>query len=166
MRFIKGLSDTVYTLEKFLVVLLLPALLLSLFSDVVFRYIFNSPLLWAQETALFTFIFASFIGASMSVKVREAVAVTILVDRVNESLRNVLIIIGMIISLIFTVAIFYLSVKWILNPNILLQRSVTTQIPMIIPYLSIPISLLFMIVHFVYLLIESFHASNERQAVE
>jgi len=153
-------------MEKIIVIILLPMLLLSLFADVLFRYAFNSPLLWAQEVALFTFIFASFIGASMSVKLREAVTVTILVDRLNDTLRNVLIIIGLFISLLFTVGLFYLSIKWISNPNILHQKSVTSQIPMIFPYLSIPIGFLFMVIHFIHLLIDSLRVASERKVVK
>ena len=69
MGIFKTLSDSIFKLEKIIVIILLPILLFSLFADVFFRYAFNSPLLWAQEIALFTFVFASFIGASMSVKV-------------------------------------------------------------------------------------------------
>jgi TRAP-type C4-dicarboxylate transport system permease small subunit len=162
----KIVSDSIFKLEKIIVIILLPILLLSLFADVLFRYAFNSPLLWAQEISLFTFIFASFIGASMSVKVREAVAVTILVDRLNDSLRNILIVIGLFISLLFTVALFYLSIKWISNPNILLQKSVTTQIPMILPYSSIPIGLFFMAIHFFHLFIDSIRLLKDKKVVK
>ena len=166
MTFFRTLSDSIYKIEKAIMVIVLPILLISLFLDVLFRYAFSSPLIWAQEIALFTFIFASFIGASMSVKVREAVAVTILVDKLKDKYRNILIISGLLISLIFTLVLCYLSIKWILNPNILFQKSITTQIPMVIPYSSIPIGLLFMMIHFIHLFIESIHSYSEKKVIE
>ncbi|MDS9471400.1 TRAP transporter small permease [Sporosarcina pasteurii] len=166
MSLFKIVSDSLFKLEKVIVIILLPILLFSLFADVLFRYALNSPLLWAQEISLFTFIFASFIGASMSVKVKEAVAVTILVDRIPVSLRNILIITGLLTSLLFTLLLVYLSIKWISNPTILYQKSVTTQIPMIIPYLSIPIGMFFMVIHFVHLFMDSLRQAKEKKVIE
>ncbi len=159
MKLVRFGSNLIYKIEMIIVCILVPVMAVSLFLDVVYRYVLNAPLIWAQEISLFTFIWAGFIGASMSIKIKEAVAVNILVDNLKGPLRNILITLGLFISTIFLIVLTYLSIIWILNPTILTQKSVTTQIPMLIPYLSIPISLIFMSIHLVYLSLEALYGN-------
>lgn len=166
MRLIQNISDAVFKLEKLLVIILIPLMLIAMVLDIIFRYFVNSPLIWGQELALYTFVWSSFIGASMSIKLKEAVAVTIFVDRVNVWLRNASIILGLCISTIFSLTMLYFSIKWITDPNILLQKSITTQTPMIIMYVCIPISLLFISLHFIHLFTEALRQSREKKVIE
>ncbi len=92
-------------------------MLLAMAFDIFFRYFLNSPLIWGQELTLYTFVWTSFLGASMSIKTKEAVAVTIFVDKINNKFRNLLILAGLLVSTIFTVIILYLSISWITNPK-------------------------------------------------
>nr|WP_245347598.1 TRAP transporter small permease [Oceanobacillus polygoni] len=134
--------------------------------DVIFRYFFSAPIVWGQEVALYTFIWSSFIGASMSIKSKEAVAVTLFVDRLSNQVRSVMITGGLLVSTIFSLYILYLSFNWIINPNILLQKSITTQTPMIYMYLCIPISLLFMSIHFINLSFEALKLTKAGKVIE
>ncbi|MEI3612652.1 TRAP transporter small permease [Pseudogracilibacillus sp. SO30301A] len=165
MKFSQTISDSVFSLEKGLVVILIPAMLLAMVFDIFFRYFLNSPLVWAQEIALYTFVWSSFLGASMSIKVKEAVAVTLFIDKMPSKIRNVLILVGLIASTIFAIYIFYLSITWIMDPSILLQKTITTQIPIVYMYLSIPISLLFMSVHFIHWFIEAIRISKDGKVI-
>ncbi|MHA6250801.1 TRAP transporter small permease [Oceanobacillus sp. CAU 1775] len=165
MKFTQIISDKIYKLEKVLVVILIPAMLLAMVFDIFFRYFVNSPLVWAQEIALYTFVWSSFIGASMSIKGKEAVAVNLFVDKMQTKLKNILIIIGLAASTIFSVYIFYLSLTWIMNPVILLQKTVTTQMPMVYMYLCIPVSLLFMSIHFIHWLTQAIQVSREGKVI-
>ncbi|MFS0822203.1 TRAP transporter small permease [Bacillus sp. 1P02SD] len=162
----KAISDGIFKVEKIVVIILIPVMLLAMVFDIFFRYFVQSPLVWAQELTLYTFVWCSFIGASMSVKSKEAVAVTLFVDKINAKLRNVLIIAGLIISAVFCVFVFSLSINWITNPSILLQKSITTQTPMIFMYICIPVSLLFMSIHFVNWFLESIKCSREGKVIE
>lgn len=163
---IRKLSDMIYKLEKFLVTILIPVMFITMVLNVLFRYLLNSPLIWAQEVTLFAFGWACFLGASMSIKQREAVAVTILVDKIKSSFRNIAIIAGLFVSSVFIVSLVYLSISWIIQPIILMQYSTTMQIPMLIPYLCIPISFLFMSVHIISWLLESIRKSKEGKVIE
>lgn len=159
------LSNFVFNVEKFLVVILIPLMLIAMVFDIIFRYFLNSPLLWGQEVALYSFVWSSFIGASMSIKTKSAVSVTLFVDRVNERLRNIVIIIGLLFATAFSIYILYLSFNWITDPSILFQKTITTQMPMIYMYLCIPVSLLFMTIHFIDWLIEAFKLSKDKKVI-
>ncbi|MFC2948082.1 TRAP transporter small permease [Virgibacillus sediminis] len=162
----RAVSNGIFKLEKALVIILIPVMLLAMVFDIFFRYFLSSPLIWGQELALYTFVWSSFIGASMSIKTREAVAVTLFVNKVSDRLRNVLITAGLLICAVFSIYILYLSISWITNPTILLQRSVTTQTPMIYMYLCIPVSLFFMTIHFINWFLESLRFTRAGKVME
>lgn len=162
----RAVSNGIFKIEKILVIIAIPIMLIAMVFDIFYRYFLNSPLIWGQELTLYTFVWTSFLGASMSIKTKEAVAVTIFVDKLNIKLKNLLILIGLFISAVFAVSILYLSINWITNPNILMQKSVTTQIPMIFMYFCIPLSLLFMSIHFINWFIESLRVSREGKVIE
>lgn len=162
----RAISNGIFKLEKILVIITIPLMLIAMVFDIFYRYFLNAPLIWGQELTLYTFIWTSFLGASMSIKTKEAVAVTIFVDKLNARFKNILIITGLLISAVFAVLILYLSINWITNPNILFQKSVTTQTPMIFMYFCIPLSLLFMSIHFINWFIESFRTIREGKVIE
>lgn len=166
MSVIQSVSNGIYKVEKILVILLITAMLFAMVLDVIFRYFLKSPLVWGQEVALYTFVWSSFLGASMSMKTKEAVAVTLFVDKFKSNMKNVLILLGLFVSTIFIIFILYFSIIWIVNPSILLQKSVTTQTPMIYMYICIPISLLFMSIHFINWLLEALRVSKSGKVIE
>lgn len=149
MNVVRNISDIVFKIEKVLIIILIPVMLTSMVVDIFFRYVVSTPVVWAQELSLYVFIWSSFVGASMSIKSREAVSVSIITDRLSKQLRRKVILLGLFISSLFVIYLLYLSVSWISSPNILFQTSVTTQTPMVYMYMCIPISLLFMTVHFI-----------------
>lgn len=160
------LSDNIHKLEKCLVIIIIPVMLITMALDIFFRYFLSSPLVWAQELALYSFVWSGFIGASMSIKAKEAVAVTLIVDKIHSKLKNILIMIGLLASIGFSIYVLYLSVTWIINPTILLQKSITTQMPMIYMYLSIPVSIFFMTIHFINWFFESLQFTREGKVIE
>lgn len=154
MKAIRILSDTIYKVEKVLANIILTIMLVSLFLGVVSRYIFNSPLVWTGEVTLFTLAWITFIGGSMSIKTKQAVAVTLLTDYLRGPLKKRVIAVGLFICVIFTIALAYFSIQWIMNPMILMQKSDALQLPMIVPYLSVPVGILFMTIHMIHIFVD------------
>ncbi|MCQ6277114.1 TRAP transporter small permease [Bacillus sp. V3B] len=161
MKAIRILSDTVYKVEKVLANIILTIMLVSLFVGVVSRYVFNAPIVWTGEVTLFTLAWITFIGGSMSIKMKQAVAVTLLTDYLRGYFKKRVITVGLFACVIFTVALSYFSIQWIMNPMILMQKSDALQLPMIYPYLSVPVGILFMTVHTIHIFIESLQAPIE-----
>jgi TRAP-type C4-dicarboxylate transport system permease small subunit len=151
----KKLSDYVFEIEKWIVMTLIIAMFVSLTAGVFFRYYLNSPLFWSDEFAIFTLIWLTFLGGSMSVKRQQTAAVTILVDKLNDTLRKIVASFGFLIIFIFCLFVVYYSFIWLSSPNIALQKSNSMQIAMIYPYLSVPLGFLFMSIHSIYLLLLS-----------
>ncbi|MGM0904036.1 MAG: TRAP transporter small permease [Bacillota bacterium] len=147
MKLIHHLSNGLYKIEKLLAVIFCLIILISLSAGVLFRYVLSNPLTWSDETAIFSLVWLTFIGGSMSIKRKDAPAITLFIDRFSGVALKVLVVISTLAVLIFVGYLFYLSVVWLSSPNILIQKSSSMQMPMIYAYLSVPVSFLFMTIH-------------------
>lgn len=99
----------------------------------------------------------------MGIKLQRSAAVTLLMDKVQGRLKTVLLVISALAVFLFGCFIFALSVKWIMSPSILFQKSNSLQLPMIIPYLSVPVGFFFILIHSLDLVLKSFR-TTEREA--
>jgi len=158
MNGIRKLSGFVYSIEMVLACIMTLTMSLSLIAGVVFRYVLSAPLFWTDELALFTFIWASFIGGSMALKKQSLSSVSIVIDRLKGRTRYILISIAYAVVAVFCVYFFCISIPWISAPGIMAEYSSAMRIPMIYPYLSVPVSLLFMSIHAIEHLLFSLHS--------
>lgn len=147
MKVLNQLSNFIYKIESILAIIFSTTMLLSLSSGVLYRYVLNDPLIWAEEIAIFSLVWLTFIGGSMGIKRQESAAVSILIDRLTGRLRKVLFGVGVLFLIVFLIYILFLSVEWLSSPNIKVQQSNVLEIPMLYAYLSVPVSFLFMTIH-------------------
>lgn len=161
MKFIHSLSEILHSIEKILAIILCILMLISLSLGVFYRYFLSSPLNWSDETAIFSLAWLTFIGGSMSIKRQNSAAVTLFMDKMNGKTKKVLIGISLLTVLLFALYIFYLSVMWLSSSNIMIQRSNSMQLPMIIPYLSVPVSFFFISIHTLDLILKNFQGKKE-----
>lgn len=111
MAWLSRISNFWLELEKKIVTLLAAALLLLILLNIVTREL-QAALFWVDELAVYTMIWMAFIGASVMVRMRSGVAVTILVDLLPPGLQRVLARLVDAIILIFAVALLVLSWLW------------------------------------------------------
>lgn len=165
MKLISHLSDVIFKIEKVLVIILVGLMFISITTGVLFRYFLKMPLHWADETAIFSLVWLTFIGGSMSIKQGHVASVTIFIDRLNGKLKYILLCISTILILGFGVLILLTSIKWILQPTIAFQKSPIMQIPMIYPYLSVPVGILFLCIHSLNLFVEVLMGTNPNKGL-
>ncbi|MBD8003729.1 TRAP transporter small permease [Bacillus norwichensis] len=160
MKLLNRLSDLIYQIEKLLAIAFCSAMLISLSAGVLYRYVLNSPLTWSDETAIFSLIWLTFIGGSMSIKRQDSAAVSIFMDKLKGRPRQALFGIGIAVLAAFLMYIFYLALTWLSSPNIAIQRSSSMGMPMIYAYVSIPVSFLFMMIHTIELFVNNFKSKE------
>ncbi len=90
------------TLEETLIAVLLAAMTLITFANVVARYVFNSNILWALEATVFLFAWLVLLGASYGVKKQIHIGVDVLVMSVPPPVRKVLALIAVACCLAFS----------------------------------------------------------------
>ncbi len=97
------LGRIVNEIEETLIAVLLGAMTLVTFANVVARYGFNANILWALETTVFLFAWMVLIGASYCVKKRMHLGVDALINILPHGARYVLALVAVAACLLFSV---------------------------------------------------------------
>lgn len=131
-----------------LVALLLAALFVIVFVNVVGRYGFNSSLAWVEEGARHLMILGTFAGAGLALREGRLVAITILPDllppRARHALRwGMVIVMGVFMATLLWLGIEFVRFGW----N---KETMSTDMSRGIPYLSIPIGCALFLVHLAF----------------
>ena len=125
-------------LVRWIIIVLMLVMTVTVSLQIVFRYVFNVPLAWSEEMARFSFVWVSFFGASALMRVREHINVSVFVDRFPPRLRTVAVFLANICALICVY--FFLVGGIALTTNEWRQLAPAMEIPMGWVYLVIPIS--------------------------
>jgi len=140
-----SLAQKLEKIVKVLAMFCVGSMTLILIVAVILRT-FKIPFVGADELALFLLIWVTFLGATLSFRNNELVAVTFLLDRCNDSTQKLLKVAIQIIALLFSTILLYYSYTWFVSSNVMNSISAALQIPYWIPYSIFPIaSFLFII---------------------
>ena len=160
------LSNVITKIEEVIMAVLMGILTVIMVVAVIFRYFLANPIPWATEVSIYLFIWFSFIGGSWGLKFGTQAAVTFLLDALSENKKRILKIVQDIIMLLFLVIILFYSMKWLMLPSTMLQKSISLGIPMWIPYSAVPTGILFATVHIIARLIRLFKNEETLQENE
>ncbi|MCU5784727.1 tripartite ATP-independent periplasmic transporter DctQ [Alcanivorax balearicus MACL04] len=108
---IQALSDFLGRLERAVLralVVLIPVMVLVNVAARAFR----APIFWLDELAVLTMVWLAMIGLSVTLKHRDAVAVTLLTDAVPAAARKGLRLASDLVVLAFAVIFFILCYRW------------------------------------------------------
>lgn len=137
-------------LEEF-VIFALAGMTLLIFAQILFRYVFLSSLSFSEELARYIFIWIIFLGATLAIRDRSHIKVTLFVELVkNERVKNFIYIIADLCSI--TLLSIFLVNGFEAAQKILMFGQISTTMSFIkIGYLYyvIPFSSLFMITNLV-----------------
>ena len=100
-------SSSTDQIEESLIAIILGAMTLITFANVIARYVFNSNILWALETTVFLFAWLVLIGASYAVKKNMHIGVDIIVRAMPPAMQKYLAIVAVIACLAFSFLVMY-----------------------------------------------------------
>lgn len=150
MARIKIVLDAIENFVKIVIGILLGIMLLVALTEVFRRYFLGRSFSWSEELVRYLIIWISFLGAAVAFKDQSLVYFDMIVSRIFKKEKLVLSLVTNTIILIFIGYIFSNSIQTILKPSILNQKSVGLQVPMIIPFLSVPVGLGLMFIFGLY----------------
>jgi TRAP-type mannitol/chloroaromatic compound transport system permease small subunit len=111
MRFFNVLLRTVDRLSEavgLLVSVLMPAMVVVLAIEVVARYVFDSPTLWAYDTAIFMFGYTGLLGGAYALKRKEHINVDLFYSRLSPRGKAVLdVLTGLLFFFFMTLVVVY-----------------------------------------------------------
>ena len=82
-----------------------------LFYEVVARYVFNSPTIWAQEVSIIIFMWAMLGGAAYTLQVGKHVKIDLLTVHLSEKTQSVLETITSIIGMLFSAYVTFQGIE-------------------------------------------------------
>ena len=137
-RVIKILDQILTLFEEWTLFIAVMTGLVSLFINVLLRYIFNYSLAWSEELIREIIIYTTFVGCSMAVRNRSMIKIDALSQLVPR-LKLPLDYFSNAVTLIFSVIIFYLGWKMAALQVATFQKTIILQIPLVFLYSVLPL---------------------------
>ena len=133
--------------QKWLIIILLFCAVITSLLQVFFRFVIKMPLSWSEELSRYLFIWLSMLGASAALEQDKHFRMDILVLAFPPKVKKVLAVVWDIINAVFCVVMVYYG--FILTNNNIIQLSPAMRISIAIPYVSIPISGILMLLQII-----------------
>jgi C4-dicarboxylate transporter, DctQ subunit len=123
--------------------------ILILFANVVLRYVFKASTSWAEELIKYLMIWITFIGGSICVRRGAHVSIDFFINYLPLRARRGMSVIIYIGSAVFSAVMAFYGLQLIQFTIATGQMSPALQIPMWVPYLSMPIGFSLMTLRYV-----------------
>lgn len=144
-------AQVVSRLTESLAGLLLGAIVIINVLQVVFRYVIGAPLGWTEEVMRYAVVWVTFLAATAAVHRGEHMVIDVLGPALPALLQRLLYIVVLLCVAAFCWVL--VSEGFPLALRNAVQRSPSARIPMIIPYVSVAVGGLLILVQIVCLLV-------------
>lgn len=145
----------------FLIVLLSVPLVLIVLYAVFMRYVLNSAPFWSEEIARYLMVWMSLLAISAAMRRGQHIGLTFVIEKTGPRLRKFLDL--MAYALVFLFFSVLLAKGIDMTMFVAKQRSPSVNIPMWIPYLSVPVAGFLMVVQTLTLIFKQFKPREEIQ---
>ena len=153
---LQRISDIINRATEVILVIVLSAMAVVVFLQVIFRYVLNLPLFWTEEFARYCLVWCSLLGSAVAVKRGQHIAVTLFLERFPSALRRGLTITALISVLVILTVIFWGGIQLVVITWA--QISPALRVSMSIPYLAVPVGAALMLVHTVIFILQAITA--------
>ncbi|GAX90176.1 TRAP transporter small permease [Effusibacillus lacus] len=133
---------------RFLVNILLFAMVMAVFLQVLFRFLIDQPLAWTEELARYLLIWITFLGSAYAMSVRAHIGTDYILNYLSPGLKKIVLVLGTAASCLF---FGIMAIEgYTLAMRGMVQTSPTLQLPMGLVYSVIPISGALLIVNLLH----------------
>jgi len=139
-------------LDEWLIAILLAAMTLLTFTQVVMRYVFNSGFTWAVELTTVLFAFMIFIGISYGVRVGAHIGVDALVKLFPPGIRRLVSILAVLLCLVYAGMVIYGSWQYVMKMKMVGIELEDMAIPMWTVRAILPIGFALLVLRFLPIL--------------
>ena len=154
MKAVSKINDGVAFVEKVLLVIMLSAMLVLGFLQVLMRFVFKSPLAWSEGLLTYLFVWSSFLGAALGMKTMSHFCIDALVDALPDTVQRIIEKFIYLLLIVLSVFIVRKGIGLALAQQMI--RMPMMKGSMMWPYLSVPVAFGFIGIHSVCNLILSF----------
>jgi TRAP-type C4-dicarboxylate transport system permease small subunit len=142
---VRGISDAAGRVTEGLLFLVTGTVVLLIGAQVLFRYVLNHSIFWAEEVGRILLVWITFLGASAAFKRKAHMGVDFFVQRLPPSTRKLCrCCVLLAASSFFAVLIVH---GWLYCAFLSTQKTPALGIPMPIPFAVLPVSGLLFLLH-------------------
>jgi len=132
---------------KYALTLLSVILTVSVFLQVLIRFVFKYPLPWTEEVARIAFVYCIFVGATIAVRQNSHLNVDFLLVILPKGVARAAIFLGMLLVGVFLVFVTWQGVVLVMATGV--QMTPVMQVPFKYLYLILPVSGALMLLYLV-----------------
>lgn len=115
MRNINNIIERITDVINWFLGVILTLMLMITFIQVVLRYVFNSPLIWAEEVTLVMLVWFGYLIIAILVKEDNHISLEVFYLKLNRNLRKILDVVKHVLLLGFSILMVYFSVEMVIN---------------------------------------------------
>jgi TRAP-type C4-dicarboxylate transport system permease small subunit len=139
---------------NWILALLMAAMVVIIAAQVWYRFVMNAPLSWSEEAGRYLFVWIAFIGAAAGIRYQVHLGIDLLHKLLPPNAYRWLVVAVNVIIQVFLLVIIYWGFK--ILGVIKLQTSPSMNIPMIYPYMAVPVGSFFMFINSVRITVAAF----------
>lgn len=150
--------------EDALCALALGSVSLIIFGQVISRFFFNYTPEWSEELSRYLIVWTIFIGTAIGVRNNIHIGVDALLRLMPPRFKLAMEVGLNVIGIVVSALLIWLSYQFIEQTIEFGQVSPSMQIPMVWPYLAMPVGLAFAMIHFAHDIVKLFTTHEEPTA--
>jgi TRAP-type C4-dicarboxylate transport system permease small subunit len=125
--------------------ILMALIVVIMFSQVLFRYVFNQSLSWSEELAKFIFVWITFLGAAICIKERTHIGVEFLLERLTGKRKNYLELFHTALITAFNVILSVFGFWWVWEVSGTLSPAMSLPLNIVF-YAALPVAALLSVI--------------------
>jgi len=153
---VERISNMINRFTEIAVFIIISAMAIDVFIEVIFRYVLLFPLFWTEEFARYCLVWSSLLAAGIALKRGQHIAVTFVADRFPKRIRVMAALVGDIFVAALLAVILWGGIYLVVLTRH--QLSPAMRLPMSLPYIAIPTGSAIMLFH---VLTSIYHRSKE-----
>jgi TRAP-type C4-dicarboxylate transport system permease small subunit len=135
--------------NRWILILLLAAMSIIAFLNVVMRYTTDESIIWSEEVSRHLMIWLTFIGSGMVLRTGGHIAIDNLQDALSVRAARALRAVILVVMTIFFIMLAYYG--WDYAMRTMVQTTPSTEIPFGYIYMAMPIGSIFMLMHLAFI---------------
>lgn len=147
MKLLRTIDKVFWRLELVVAIAAMTGVVAILIAQVIWRYILQSPLFFAEELALVLMIIATFTGFSLMVAENRLIAIDMFGTRISDAKRRWITWFMRLVVLVLATALAVFSVQYLTVPWVWMETSATLGLPRAYLYMIIAVELCILIFH-------------------
>lgn len=147
MKALLKIDDLISKVVKAILITLFGTITIVIFMQIVYRYVLLKPIPWAEEVARYLFVWISFLGAGVAVKLKSHVGVGFVINMFPKKYTKMALTFSYLLCAAF--ALLMTIHGWTLVLRTSSQVSAALRMPMSVAYLAVPVGFIIMFKNFI-----------------